>query len=309
MTVTVFVRQAFLFPKEFVYFGRNISRLYHCHRKQYHLNSCLLRKSLSTSLATNTYIIQRTCHSVDKSKVENIFGNLTKQQAKELASKLTIEERDLISQAIEECKSDEDKAKYQSQLAVLRWCNELGRPTKISSLGDVDATGKYCRVPDDWLLRNIKFFLSLHELSGYLKKTSTESHLVENVPGPTTKNLILVAIANAIPFIGFGFLDNFIMIIAGDQIETILNKKFPISTMAAAALGNTVSDIIGIGSVHYVELFAQKVGFEAPKLTTIELNLPRTKLAANLGRVIGVTIGCLIGMSPIPIFNYFHHSD
>nr|XP_033326940.1 uncharacterized protein LOC117220773 isoform X1 [Megalopta genalis] len=291
MTVTVFVRQAFLFPKEFVYFGRNISRLYHCHRKQYHLNSCLLRKSLSTSLATNTYIIQRTCHSVDKSKVENIFGNLTKQQAKELASKLTIEERDLISQAIEECKSDEDKAKYQSQLAVLRWCNELGRPTKISSLGDVDATGKYCRVPDDWLLRKY------------------ESHLVENVPGPTTKNLILVAIANAIPFIGFGFLDNFIMIIAGDQIETILNKKFPISTMAAAALGNTVSDIIGIGSVHYVELFAQKVGFEAPKLTTIELNLPRTKLAANLGRVIGVTIGCLIGMSPIPIFNYFHHSD
>ncbi|XP_033326946.1 uncharacterized protein LOC117220773 isoform X1 [Megalopta genalis] len=287
MTVTVFVRQAFLFPKEFVYFGRNISRLYHCHRKQYHLNSCLLRKSLSTSLATNTYIIQRTCHSVDKSKVENIFGNLTKQQAKELASKLTIEERDLISQAIEECKSDEDKAKYQSQLAVLRWCNELGRPTKISSLGDVDATGKYCRVPDDWLLRKY----------------------VENVPGPTTKNLILVAIANAIPFIGFGFLDNFIMIIAGDQIETILNKKFPISTMAAAALGNTVSDIIGIGSVHYVELFAQKVGFEAPKLTTIELNLPRTKLAANLGRVIGVTIGCLIGMSPIPIFNYFHHSD
>ncbi|XP_033326955.1 uncharacterized protein LOC117220773 isoform X2 [Megalopta genalis] len=282
MTVTVFVRQAFLFPKEFVYFGRNISRLYHCHRKQYHLNSCLLRKSLSTSLATNTYIIQRTCHSVDKSKVENIFGNLTKQQAKELASKLTIEERDLISQAIEECKSDEDKAKYQSQLAVLRWCNELGRPTKISSLGDVDATGKYCRVPDDWLLRKY---------------------------GPTTKNLILVAIANAIPFIGFGFLDNFIMIIAGDQIETILNKKFPISTMAAAALGNTVSDIIGIGSVHYVELFAQKVGFEAPKLTTIELNLPRTKLAANLGRVIGVTIGCLIGMSPIPIFNYFHHSD
>ncbi|XP_078045251.1 uncharacterized protein LOC144474361 isoform X2 [Augochlora pura] len=282
MTVTVFVRQAFLIPKECVYFGRNISRLYHCHRKQYHFNNCLLRKCLSISLATNAYTIQRTCHSVDKSKVENMSGNLTKQQAKELASKLTTEERDLIFKAIEECKSDEDKAKYQSQLAVLRWCNKLGRPTKISSLGDVDATGKYCRVPDDWLLRKY---------------------------GPSTKNLILVAIANAIPFIGFGFLDNFIMIIAGDQIEIILNKKFPISTMAAAALGNTVSDIIGIGSVHYVELFAQKIGFEAPKLTTIELNLPRTKLAANLGRVIGVTIGCLIGMSPIPIFNYFHHND
>ncbi|XP_076290841.1 uncharacterized protein LOC143214093 isoform X2 [Lasioglossum baleicum] len=290
MTVAVFVRGSLLIPREFLYFGRNISRLYHRHRKLYPLNSCLLGKCLSPSLATNIYNIQRTCHSVDKSKIESISGVLTKQHAKELASKLTTEERDLIVNAIEECKSDEDKAKYQDQLAPFRMCNKLGRPAKIPSLGDVDATGKYCRVPDDWLIRKY----------------------VENVPGPSTKNLILVAIANAIPFIGFGFLDNFIMIIAGDQIELMLNKRFPISTMTAAALGNTVSDIIGIGSVHYVEVLARKVGFEAPKLTTIELNLPKTKLAANMGRVIGVTIGCLIGMSPIPIFNFFNianHSE
>lgn len=68
----------------------------------------------------------------------------------------------------------------------------------------------------------------------------------------------------------------------GDQIELMLNRRFPISTMAAAALGNTVSDVIGIGSVHYVEMFAQKVGFEAPKLTLGQLNLPRTRIAANL---------------------------
>lgn len=56
--------------------------------------------------------------------------------------------------------------------------------------------------------------------------------------------------------------------------------------MAAAALGNTVSDVIGIGSVHYVEMFAQKVGFEAPKLTLAQLNLPRTRLAANVVRIV-----------------------
>lgn len=54
--------------------------------------------------------------------------------------------------------------------------------------------------------------------------------------------------------------------------------------MAAAALGNTVSDVIGIGSVHYVEMFAQKIGFEAPKLTLGQLNLPRTRIAANVVR-------------------------
>ncbi|KAG7196681.1 hypothetical protein KM043_016013 [Ampulex compressa] len=215
---------------------------------------------------------------------DHITAGLTKHQAKELASKLTAVERDLFLVALKECKSEEDKAGYEGQLAAFRWRSKFGRPSKVPSLGDVDPTGTYCPVPEDWLLRKY----------------------VENVPEPSAKVLMLVAIANAIPFIGFGFLDNFIMIVAGDQIELILNKKFPISTMAAAALGNTVSDVIGIGSVHYVELFAKKVGFEPPKLTPIQLNLPRTRLAANVGRVMGVTIGCLIGMTPIPIVNLFH---
>ncbi|XP_043254122.1 uncharacterized protein LOC122398387 isoform X2 [Colletes gigas] len=286
MTVTVFASQAILIPREMMCFGRNISRLYHRHRKLCRVNSILLGKCLSPSFVIDTWAVQRTCHS-NKSKVESFPGTLTKQQAKELALKLTSEEREHFSSALQECKSEEDKAGYQRQLAGFRWSTTLGKPSKIPSLGDVDATGQYCTVPDDWLMRKY----------------------VEKVPGPTTKTLVLVAIANAIPFIGFGFLDNFIMIIAGDQIETILNKRFPVSTMAAAALGNTVSDIIGIGSVHYVEIFAHKIGFQAPKLTSIELNLPKTKRAANVGRVIGVTVGCFIGMTPIPLFSYLHDSD
>ncbi|XP_029675298.1 uncharacterized protein LOC115242857 isoform X3 [Formica exsecta] len=210
-----------------------------------------------------------------------IIEALTNQQAKELTSKLTSEERKLFLVALNECKSEEEKAGYKGQLAAFRWRSKLGRPSKIPSLGEVDPTGTFCPMPDDWLNRKYE---------------------------PTTKDLMLVAFANAIPFVGFGFLDNFIMIVAGDQIELILNRRFPISTMAAAALGNTVSDVIGIGSVHYVEIFAQKVGFKAPKLTLAQLNLPRTRIAANLGRVIGVTIGCLIGMTPIPLAALFRSS-
>jgi Transmembrane protein 65 len=44
-------------------------------------------------------------------------------------------------------------------------------------------------------------------------------------------------IINALPFVGFGFLDNFTMIIAGDYIEHTLGIFMSISTMAAAALG------------------------------------------------------------------------
>jgi hypothetical protein len=46
---------------------------------------------------------------------------------------------------------------------------------------------------------------------------------------------------NTIPFIGFGFLDNAIMVMAGEYIDQSLGALLCISTMAAAALGNVIS--------------------------------------------------------------------
>ncbi|XP_015110228.1 uncharacterized protein LOC107036645 isoform X1 [Diachasma alloeum] len=204
-------------------------------------------------------------------------GALSKQQAKELAVKLTNDERTVLIHALQECQSEKTRAEYEGQLAAFRWRSKFGRPSSVPTLGDVDPTGSYCAVPDDWLLKKY----------------------VETVPQPQRKDLMRVAVANAIPFIGFGFLDNFIMIIAGEQIETSVGAVIAISTMAAAALGNTISDILGIGSAYYVELLAQKIGFQPPRLTPIQLDLPKSRLAANLGRVIGVTIGCMLGMTPL----------
>ncbi|XP_016912585.1 uncharacterized protein LOC107998077 isoform X1 [Apis cerana] len=289
LMIAALTNQILFTPREIMYFSRRMSRFYYCRQKLYWMNNFLLEKHSVFSFVINTWVIPRTCYSTEN-KI-NFPDSLTKDKIKKIVSKFNSEERELFLKALEEYKSEEDRAEYQRQLAAFRWCNKLGRPSKIPSLKNVDPTGTYCPVPEDWLMRKY------------------EPHLVETVPEPSTKDLILVAISNAIPFIGFGFLDNFIMIVAGDQIEIILSKKFPISTMTAAALGNTISDIIGIGSVHYVERFAQSVGFKAPKLTPMQLNLRRTKAAANMGRVIGVTIGCIIGMTPIPIFSYFHNND
>ncbi|XP_017796161.1 PREDICTED: uncharacterized protein LOC108577511 isoform X1 [Habropoda laboriosa] len=282
-TIATLTSQTVFIPREIMYFGRNISRFYHGQRKLCYMNNFLSGKHSLLPSVFNTWTIPRTCYSN-----ENKTGfpdTLTKEKAKEVVSNFTLEERNLFLKALEECKAEEDRAGYQRQLAAFRWCNKFGRPSKISSLGDVDPTGSYCAVPEDWLMRKY----------------------AETIPEPSTKDLVSVAIFNAIPFIGFGFLDNCIMIVAGDQIESLLNTKFVISTMTAAALGNTISDIIGIGSVHYVERFAQAVGFKAPKLNPAQLNLRRTKRAANLGRVLGVTTGCFLGMIPIYIMPLFHH--
>ncbi|XP_062547243.1 transmembrane protein 65 isoform X2 [Armigeres subalbatus] len=121
----------------------------------------------------------------------------------------------------------------------------------------------------------------------------------ETVPVPAKSDLMRLALVNALPFIGFGFLDNFTMIIAGDYIEHTLGLFMCISTMAAAALGNTISDVIGIGSAFYVEKVAEMSGVKPPKLTPIQLEMKSSRRAANMGRVIGITIGCILGMCPL----------
>lgn len=59
--------------------------------------------------------------------------------------------------------------------------------------------------------------------------------------------MIIVFIFNTIPFIGFGILDNGIMIVAGEYIDSTLGVMLGISTMAAAGFGNIISDIAGVG--------------------------------------------------------------
>lgn len=116
---------------------------------------------------------------------------------------------------------------------------------------------------------------------------------------PTYSQLQALAIHASLPFVGFGFLDNLIMIIAGDYIDLTLGVTLGISTMAAAGLGNALSDVAGVGSAYNVERIADKVGVKAPKLSLVQLQMPRTRWATQIGRAIGVAIGCIIGMFPL----------
>ena len=50
---------------------------------------------------------------------------------------------------------------------------------------------------------------------------------------PTPGELRQLAYHNSLPFIGFGFLDNFIMIVAGEYIDLTLGMKLGISTMVS----------------------------------------------------------------------------
>ncbi|CAG9760857.1 unnamed protein product [Ceutorhynchus assimilis] len=249
--------------------------------KSYHLNS---KTKITTCSRHNHLVSKRSFHinsllagTGGHAETTSMTQGLSKLQAQELVLRLNDEERNHLTSALHEFKSKLVKDEYEGQLAASRWRSKFGRPAKLPRVGDVDPSGSFCPVPEDWLMK--KF--------------------AESVPRPTTKNLIDIGIANSIPFIGFGFLDNFFMLIFGDYIDLYLGSYFCLTTMAAAALGNTLSDILGIGSAFYVERLANKIGFSPPKLSPVQMDMNCSRNAANAGRVLGVTLGCILGMCPL----------
>uniref|UniRef100_A0A4X2KTE7 Transmembrane protein 65 n=1 Tax=Vombatus ursinus TaxID=29139 RepID=A0A4X2KTE7_VOMUR len=91
----------------------------------------------------------------------------------------------------------------------------------------------------------------------------------------------LVFIHNALPFVGFGFLDNAIMIVA---------------------VSSFFSPPLLIYLAGYVEALASRLGLSIPDLTPKQVDMWQTRLSAHLGKAVGVTIGCILGMFPLLFF-------
>ncbi|XP_070691868.1 transmembrane protein 65-like [Pempheris klunzingeri] len=141
------------------------------------------------------------------------------------------------------------------------------------------------------LLRELHRFESIAIAQGQLE-----------IAPPTAAQLRYVLLHNALPFVGFGFLDNCIMIVAGTHIELSIGVILGISTMAAAALGNLVSDLAGLGLAGYVEALASRLGMQIPDLSPKQADMWQTRVSSHSGKAIGVGIGCILGMFPLLFF-------
>jgi len=175
-------------------------------------------------------------------------------------------------------------------LVPRRWGSQV--PTASSSLGPNFTKAQAVLLIEKLTSEERKLFLKELKKVVVTKEGDVSSK-------PTFQELKQLAYHNSLPFIGFGFLDNFIMIMAGEYIDITLGAKLGISTMAAAAFGNTISDMMGIGSAWYVESWADRLGAHPPDLTPEQLEMPGSRICANLGRCLGVAFGCLLGMFPL----------
>ncbi|GLI68908.1 hypothetical protein VaNZ11_013459 [Volvox africanus] len=127
-----------------------------------------------------------------------------------------------------------------------------------------------------------------------------------NKAPPSSAALKMVFLASAIPFIGFGFLDNAIMLVAGEEIDDLFGARLGLSTLASAGLGNAVADVIGVGAAKYIEQLVRMMPFvKEPKLSKTQQAMPRAQRAKLAGAMTGVLIGCTLGLTPLFISGSF----
>ena len=114
----------------------------------------------------------------------------------------------------------------------------------------------------------------------------------------TPRQFITIGIVSAIPMVGFGFVDNLIMILAGDAIDMTLGVTFGLTALAAAGLGNAFSDVCGVYLGGVIETVAAKVGAK-PDVSQAQLQTRVGRVAASTGGALGIFLGCLLGMFPL----------
>lgn len=168
-------------------------------------------------------------------------------------------------------------------------------------------------------LNSLKNYLQRRRVDHFAEPPIFPTSMAVDVPQPTKRELYIVGLHQAIPFVGFGFMDNAILILAGESIDIYLGSTLMISTMCAAAIGNIVSDIAGVVSGTIIEDAVAKWSKRIetisrgrvrlpplPKLTYDQRALRSVRLSSQLGCAIGLTVGCIIGMFPLLFFDDRH---
>jgi len=100
----------------------------------------------------------------------------------------------------------------------------------------------------------------------------------------------------AVPMVGFGLMDNTIMIHAGNLIDCTLGVTFGLSTLSAAACGQICSDSAGVVFGGALDGLAKRLGLAPPRFTAAQRALPATRRVGLLGALAGVILGCSIGL-------------
>jgi len=129
---------------------------------------------------------------------------------------------------------------------------------------------------------------------------AAEAAVGKAVP-PRVKDWLVRFLNRSSKMIMFGFIDNFIMIVAGDAIDANIARGLGWSTMAAAGMGNMVSDMAGEEGGGLMDKAIEKMGLDIQDVSDRDMQSAPgwMKFMDERAGTFGVAIGCIIGMVPL----------
>ena len=110
--------------------------------------------------------------------------------------------------------------------------------------------------------------------------------------------------------IGFGFMDQTIMIHAGNAIDCTIGVSLGLSTLAAAAVGQCVANtgaLVFGESLH--RFFSYFQCMKPVKLSSSQQALPAVERARFTGTFLGIILGCVLGLANLLFIDTGRSSD
>ena len=106
-----------------------------------------------------------------------------------------------------------------------------------------------------------------------------------------------ITATNLPPQIGFGLMDQTVMIQAGHHIDCSLGVTFGLSTLTAAAVGGLISNVCGVLFGGTVESITRQLGLNPMSNMSMEQrSLSWVRRGRIISQAIGVFLGCALGL-------------
>lgn len=113
---------------------------------------------------------------------------------------------------------------------------------------------------------------------------------------PTALQLRRLFISAMVPMVGFGIVDQTVMLQAGNAIDCTIGVTFGLSTLTAAAFGQICSDASGVLFGGTLETLMSKLGLPKANLSNAQRALPLVQRIKLAGSFFGIITGCSLGL-------------
>jgi hypothetical protein len=146
------------------------------------------------------------------------------------------------------------------------------------------------------MIRGLSSSLRTSSSSSATKKPPSAPFAPKVVPDPTSQQLRAYFWTCAVPMFGFGFMDNTIMILAGNYLDLTIGVTFGLSTLAAAALGQLVANATSVVFGDTVETVVRRMGLPSSGLSSPQRRLRHVRRVGVWGSLVGVVCGAALGL-------------